>query len=284
MDGVAKKVSPGYYSTGGADTTRTGQSKCAGNAFYCANGVRKRALRTQYTTGGTPSTRTGVKKCKSIEHCAIPVVCSWPDNQKCLKCEDAYKRVQGKSDKCVLATITTSTITTSIRTMTCGPGLKLTTECVPCGSLAEYCVDGVAKKVVAGYYSIGGTHTTRTGQSICGGNTFYCVDGVRKRALKTQYTTGGTPLTRTGAKQCKSIEHCATPAICSWPNNQKCLKCEDAYKRVAGKSDTCIAISDGINAKKAVLHSGNCAVAKGSISCLPMPKDKISYRTPSPSR
>ena len=42
MDGVAKEVSPGYYSTGGTRTTRTGQSKCGGNNFYCVDGIRKR--------------------------------------------------------------------------------------------------------------------------------------------------------------------------------------------------------------------------------------------------
>ena len=144
---------------------------------------------------------------------------------------------------------------------TCPPGcFKSTGECVPCGSSAAYCLNGVAKKVSPGYYSTGGTHTTRTGQSKCGGNGFYCVDGVRKRALKTQYTTGGTPLTRTGVAKCKAIQHCATPVQCSWRNNPKCLKCSDPYKRVEGRVDTCVC-KDKVFV--AMAHSDNCAVLTG---------------------
>ena len=98
----AHKVSRGYYSIGETKSARTGQAKCGGNAFYCVNGVRKRALKTEYTTGGTVLTRTGVKKCKNIANCATPETCQYANNQKCQRCEEKYKRVEGKSDKCVL--------------------------------------------------------------------------------------------------------------------------------------------------------------------------------------
>ena len=164
----------------------------------------------------------------------------------------------------IFPTPTTTTTTTSADTITCPPGFKLTSECVPCGSSAEYCVDGVAKKVSPGYYSIGGTRTTRTGQSKCGGNEFYCIDGLRKRALETQYTTGGTPLTRTGVDKCKNIEHCATPVICLWENDPKCLECEESYIRVESKSDKCVLKGNGRNDKQAE----NCVVMKGCILTL----------------
>ena len=171
----------------------------------------------------------------------------------------------------VTATGTTTITTTSISQNAvvnlvptiCRPGFKLTTECVPCGAATVYCVHGVAKEVSPGYYSIGGTSTTRTGQTECGGNAFYCANGVRKRASRTEYTTGGTALTRTGVKKCKTIQHCTAEETCQWPNNQKCSRCDDSHKLVKGKSDKCVAKNDDGFDNEGESSSGSCVVTSG---------------------
>ncbi|MDR3208298.1 MAG: hypothetical protein LBT45_00430, partial [Rickettsiales bacterium] len=50
------EVSSGYYSTGGTDTTRTGQSQCSG-AYWCSGGVRTEC--PAQTTGWTRNTGAG---------------------------------------------------------------------------------------------------------------------------------------------------------------------------------------------------------------------------------
>ena len=102
MNGEAKEVSPGYYSTGGKWNVRTSQSKCGGNDVYCVDGQRKKAQRTQYTTGGTELTRTGVAICNQIKNCDVPETCTTATDQKCERCKDNSARVQnvGKPDRC----------------------------------------------------------------------------------------------------------------------------------------------------------------------------------------
>ena len=78
-----------------------------------------------------------------------------------------------------------------------------------CGGNQYYCVNGVRNSVLAGYYSTGGTSTTRTDQAACGGNQYYCSGGVRKSVSAGYYSTGGTSTTRTGQAQCPAGTYCS---------------------------------------------------------------------------
>jgi len=82
-----------------------------------------------------------------------------------------------------------------------------------CGGNNFYCPNSAnvtPTTVTVGYYSTGGTATTRTGQSACGGNTYYCVSGVRTSVSTGYYSTGGTETTRTGQSQCTAGYYCVS--------------------------------------------------------------------------
>ncbi len=70
---------------------------------------------------------------------------------------------------------------TCTMTVTCDPGYYKNSSgtCIPCGGNEYYCPgDNRRYSVDSGYYSTGGTSTTRTGQSQCTGAT-YCTGGVK---------------------------------------------------------------------------------------------------------
>ena len=105
--------------------------------------------------------------------------------------------------------------------ITCSPGYYLpanSSTCTACGSNNYYCPGGTFSgtstsargryTVSSGYYSTGGTTTTRTGQSQCGGNTYYCRSGMRYSVTPGYYSTGGTSTTRTGQSQCTGATYC----------------------------------------------------------------------------
>ena len=134
----------------------------------------------------------------------------------------------------------------------CTPGFKLAdNKCVKCGIARYYCVQGKSIEVSPGYYSTGGTWSTRTGQYKCGSNSFYCQNGIRRKARVTQYTAGGNKLTRTGVKSCKHINDCGVQETCTKWNDQKCPQCKQGFRRVQsdGKPDTCKKINEA-NIKK----------------------------------
>ncbi len=82
-----------------------------------------------------------------------------------------------------------------------------------CGGNNYYCPNSSNSStttVTAGYYSTGGTSTTRTGQSACGGNNYYCSAGVQNTVTAGYYSTGGTSTTRTGQTQCEAGNYCAS--------------------------------------------------------------------------
>ena len=107
-----------------------------------------------------------------------------------------------------------------LNSVTCSAGYYLkanATSCSPCGGNNYYCKGGTfnvsssaqgRSTVTAGYYSTGGTSTTRTGQSACGGNNYYCSGGVRYTVSSGYYSTGGTSTTRTGQSQCGAGYYC----------------------------------------------------------------------------
>ena len=186
VNGKAIEVSRGHYTTGGTWSARTGQAKCGDNAFYCADGVRKKALTTQYTVGGKPSLRTAVKTCNKINKCRVTETCTRWNDQKCGQCKNGFRRVQtdGEPDRCRSKTVGDNDDTNKPQNLSkCRPGFKLNpnpnanAKCVECGAPKYYCVNGVAKKVSRGYYTTGGTQTTRPGQAKCGDPAYYCVNG-----------------------------------------------------------------------------------------------------------
>lgn len=116
-----------------------------------------------------------------------------------------------------------------LNSVTCSAGYYLkanATSCSPCGGNNYYCKGGTfnvsssaqgRSTVTAGYYSTGGTSTTRTGQSACGGNNYYCSGGVRYTVSSGYYSTGGTSTTRTGQSQCTGATYCSSGVQNSCP-------------------------------------------------------------------
>jgi len=148
----------GYYvSTAGA----TAQTACGGNTVYCPGTSQTGTTAVTsgyYSTGGTATTRTGQSQCTAGNYCVSGVQTAASDGY--------YVSTAG-------ATAQTA-----------------------CGGNTVYC-PGTSRTapttVTSGYYSTGGTATTRTGQSQCtAGN--YCVSGVQTAASAGYYvsTAGAT--------------------------------------------------------------------------------------------
>ena len=118
-----------------------------------------------------------------------------------------------------------------LNSVTCSAGYYLkanATSCSACGGNNYYCPGGTynvsssaqgRNTVSSGYYSTGGTSTTRTGQSACGGNNYYCSAGVRYTVSSGYYSTGGTSTTRTGQSQCTGATYCASGVRNSCPGS-----------------------------------------------------------------
>ena len=117
-----------------------------------------------------------------------------------------------------------------LNSVTCSAGYYLpanATSCSACGGNNYYCPGGTfnvsssaqgRNTVSSGYYSTGGTSTTRTGQSQCGGNNYYCSGGVRNTVSSGYYSTGGTSTTRTGQSQCTGATYCSSGVQYSCPS------------------------------------------------------------------
>lgn len=78
---------------------------------------------------------------------------------------------------------------------------------VECGDEAHFCTNGVKMAVSAGYYSTGGTPTTRTGQAECGGAMYWCAYGIRHRVSSGYRTVGSSPRHKTGQQPCGDPRH-----------------------------------------------------------------------------
>ena len=75
-----------------------------------------------------------------------------------------------------------------------------------CGDEAHFCVKGIKMVVAEGYYSTGGTPTTRTGQAPCGGAGYWCKNGIRHRVLSGYRSLGGSVMHKTGQEPCGSSQ------------------------------------------------------------------------------
>ena len=115
--------------------------------------------------------------------------------------------------------------------VTCSPGYYLpanATSCSACGGNSYYCPGGTftpssssqgRSQVWAGYYTTGGTSTTRTGQEACIGRNYYCSGGVKYEVDPGYYTTGITEITitacETQGKLCSKKVQCTGNTYCS---------------------------------------------------------------------
>ena len=131
-----------------------------------------------------------------------------------------------------------STVSTGYYTTGCDTSGNKCTNQSACGGNAYYCSGGVRNNVSSGYYSTGGTETTRTGQSQCTGAT-YCSGGV-KNNCPTNYDDETTTAGKTSASQCK-------------------ISCSGGY-RVTSANAACSAITSGN------VYIGAHSVAYGSTS------------------
>ena len=89
-----------------------------------------------------------------------------------------------------------------------------TSACSACTGRTKYSAAGAAacSTVTAGHYTTGcnSSNNNCTGQSECGGNNYYCSSGVRNTVSSGYYSTGGTATTRTGQTQCEAGYYCAS--------------------------------------------------------------------------
>ena len=123
----------------------------------------------------------------------------WTTYQKCVEIATASpeKCTSGKLQKIPTASGATTWATATVNSnnpLGAEPGYYVNgTACSACGDNNHYCAGGTAarKEVQPGYYSIGETSTTRTGESQCKSGT-YCVSGVQKQcsALTPAVLTG----------------------------------------------------------------------------------------------
>ena len=136
-----------------------------------------------------------------------------------------------------------------LNSVTCSAGYYLkanATSCSPCGGNNYYCKGGTfnvsssaqgRNTVSSGYYSTGGTSTTRTGQAACGGNNYYCSSGVRYTVSTGYYSTGGGSTTRTGQKQCEAGYKCSSGVRTACSGSLQ-------YQNAVGQT-SCKTVSDG---------------------------------------
>ena len=161
-------VSAGYYTTGGTSTTRTGQTQCPAGT-YCTNG-EKNNCDSGYTSAAGATARTQCYRSCSVA--CTQQTC--PANATCTHGTTSTSGTQYYGGAC-----NASSSTCSI-TITCNAGYYLESgACKPCNGNQWYCPgDNNWYTVSAGYYSTGGTSTTRTGQAECT-NATYCSGGVQ---------------------------------------------------------------------------------------------------------
>ena len=197
-------VSTGYYTTGGTSTTRTGQTKCeAGN--YCSGGVKTECGGGKYSAEGATSCSNITAGCYGTSaSSSCPAVCgankySDAGASSCTSCPTDYKNsgdtatAHAGSASCIITVSGGYYIGTagdnSSNWDKCSAGYYKaahsvaygsTSSCSACGAVDKYSAAGASacSTVDTGYYTTGGTTTTRTGQLQCKSGT-YCTGGVQ---------------------------------------------------------------------------------------------------------
>ncbi len=166
--------------------------------------------------------------------CATPSGCSGVTCNSCTpgSCQYKYHRT-GADDVCTPSDCQQE----GILTVTVGAGYYVkanAASCTACGGNNYYCPGGTydlsssiqgRKTVSSGYYSTGGTSTTRTNQSLCEAG-YYCSSGVRNPcsgSLEYQNSTGQTS--------------CKTVSTGYYKNsNSSQLQCPSGYRDIAATS------------------------------------------------
>ena len=154
--------------------------------YACPSGYQNSAAKA----GAITSCFSGTK---SRPWSGKPTACDKPDGCATAECNDcsvgacnyvAYSNAAGNGDgdiKSGCATNNAACLQT-VKSVTASPGYYISgLTCPACGGNAYYCPGGTTARqnVTAGYYSTGGTATTRTGQTKCTGWN-YCDAGVKK--------------------------------------------------------------------------------------------------------
>ena len=115
-----------------------------------------------------------------------------------------------------------------------------TSSCSACTGRTKYSATGAAacSTVTAGHYTTGcnSSNNNCTGQSECGGNNYYCSGGVRNTVSGGYYSTGGTATTRTGQTQCEAGYYCASGVrdACDGATQYQNEKGKTSCKNVSG--------------------------------------------------
>ena len=115
-----------------------------------------------------------------------------------------------------------------------------TSSCSACTGRTKYSAAGAAacSTVTAGHYTTGcnSSNNNCTGQSECGGNNYYCSGGVRNTVSGGYYSTGGTATTRTGQTQCEAGYYCASGVrdACDGATQYQNEKGKTSCKNVSG--------------------------------------------------
>ncbi len=174
--GSCSTVSNGYYTTGcnSYGNVCTGQSQCTG-ATYCSGGIQN-----DCPTGYTADTSNGKT-----------------DNTQCKISVDGGKYIAVAKESSASGTCAAGTYKAAHTV-----AYNSTSSCSNCSGRTAYSAAGAAScsTVSSGYYTTGGTTTTRTGQSQCKDAT-YCSGGV-KYDCPTGYTAD-TSNGKTANTQCK---------------------------------------------------------------------------------
>ena len=262
-------VTSGYYSTGGTETTRTGQSQCTG-ATYCTSGV-KYDCPSGYTAD-TSNGKTAATQC-DISVTGGKYIGTAGDNSSnwdtcaCGTYKAAHTVAYGSTSSCAktdagyYAAAGASSQTKADAGYYAAAGACSQSEC---GSNNKYSSSGAAScsTVTSGYYSTGGTETTRTGQSQCTGAT-YCTSGV-KYDCPSGYTAD-TSNGKTAATQCDisvtggkyvGTKNSATLSTC-----------------LAGTYKAAHTVAYGSTSSCAICTTDNTYSAAGASSCSSCPTD-----------
>ena len=171
-----------------------------GNVPLCSSGTYNSSWGRYACPSGYPNSAAkagAITSCfsrtKSRPWSGKPTACDMPDGCATVECNDcsvgacnyvAYSNAAGNGDgdiKSGCATNNAACLQT-VKSVTASPGYYISgLTCPACGGNAYYCPGGTTARqnVTAGYYSTGGTATTRTGQTKCTGWN-YCDAGVKK--------------------------------------------------------------------------------------------------------
>ena len=143
---------------------------CGGNNYYCNGGARKTVSPGYYTTGGSSTTRTG----QTGMECGFSVAATSSCLIRLLPLSHIYVCLSCMLVTCtkVSELFCLMEFVLNFRLEpTCIPGIPAGWQCylnpfasAACGGNNYYCTGGVRKTASPGYYTTGGTTTTRTGQ------------------------------------------------------------------------------------------------------------------------